>query len=196
MLRRFPDLEIFGSSRNIAFIVARRWKTHPIGRCWRMSRPIWSLPIRHTGAAWACVMATTPMSVITGIAALTRFPRKTRKSPIGRPGKNGSSNTVLRPFKQSPVAIGFYLVDEDGAVLASVSGQVPLSVAVNVEPPHHAPTLDRCLPNGGVNSLPSPRDVARQAHIDRKQARRHSLLPVAMTLLVPLKGRELRRWSV
>ena len=37
-----------------------------------------------------------------------------------------------------PVAVGLRLIDEDGAVLTPVSGQIPLAVAVDVEPPHHA----------------------------------------------------------
>src|SRR3989441_8431922 len=42
-----------------------------------------------------------------------------------------------------PIAVRFDLIDEDRALLASVTPEIPLSVAVNVEPPDHAPALDR-----------------------------------------------------
>ena len=65
-----------------------------------------------------------------------------------------------------PIVIGVDLINENGPVLAAVPYQVPLPVTVNVEPPYQAPTLNGCLPNGGVDGPPSPRDVARQAHVD------------------------------
>src|SRR6266478_1267364 len=64
-----------------------------------------------------------------------------------------------------PIAIGVDLIDEDGPMLAAVSGQIPLTIAVDIEPPHHPPALNRCLPNGSVNSLPLPRDVTRKTHV-------------------------------
>src|SRR5262249_26136657 len=76
-----------------------------------------------------------------------------------------------------PIMIGVDLIDEDGAVLTAVPSQVPLAVAIDIESPDHAPALNGCLPNGGVDGLPSPRDIPWQTHVDRKQACRHSLLP-------------------
>ena len=64
-----------------------------------------------------------------------------------------------------PIAIGVDLIDKDGPMLAAVSGQIPLTIAVDIEPPHHPPALNRCLPNGSVNSLPLPRDVTRKTHV-------------------------------
>jgi len=65
-----------------------------------------------------------------------------------------------------PVAIGVDLIDEDGPVLAAVPNQIPLPVAVDVEPTYHASALNGCLPNGGVDGLPAPRDITRQTHVD------------------------------
>src|ERR1051326_5835420 len=72
-----------------------------------------------------------------------------------------------------PIVIGVDLIDEDSALLAAVPGQVPLPIAVYVEPPYHAAALNRRLPNGGVDGPAPPRDVARQAHVDGKQAWHH-----------------------
>src|SRR6266704_2934127 len=79
-----------------------------------------------------------------------------------------------------PIAIGVDLIDEDGPVLAAVPGQIPLPVAVDIEPTHHTPALNRCLPNAGVNGLSSPRHFARKAYVDRKQVCRHFLLPLRL----------------
>ncbi|VTZ25791.1 hypothetical protein MPC1_260012 [Methylocella tundrae] len=65
----------------------------------------------------------------------------------------------------SPVVIGVDLIDEDGSVLASVSGEVSLPVAVDVETTRHASPLNGPLPNGGVNSPSAPVDIARQTDV-------------------------------
>ena len=75
-------------------------------------------------------------------------------------GEVVSSQLVL------PIPIGIHLIDEYGPAFAAVAGQVPLSVAVYVEPAYHARALNRRLPNGGMDCLALPSDVARQAHID------------------------------
>src|SRR6516164_8421851 len=49
--------------------------------------------------------------------------------------------------------------------------QIPLPVPLDVEPSRHAPALDRCFPDGGVDDLSSPLDVAWQADIYREQPR-------------------------
>ncbi len=65
-----------------------------------------------------------------------------------------------------PIPIGIHLIDKYRPAFAAVAGQVPLSVAVDVEPAHHARTLNRRLPDGGMDGLALPVNVARQAHID------------------------------
>ena len=69
-----------------------------------------------------------------------------------------------------PKAIGVHLINENGAVLAAVPEQVSLPIAIDVEPAYHARALNRCFPDGGVDGLALPWNVARQAHIDRQQA--------------------------
>jgi hypothetical protein len=56
-------------------------------------------------------------------------------------------------------------------MLAAMPRQIALAVAIDVEPPYHAPALNRRLPDGGMNGFPLPLDVAWQTHIYRKQAR-------------------------
>jgi hypothetical protein len=62
--------------------------------------------------------------------------------------------------------VGIDLIDEHGAMLAAMPGQVPLSVTVDIESTHHARAFNRRLPDGSVNGPALPRDVARPANID------------------------------
>jgi len=74
-----------------------------------------------------------------------------------------------------PIAIRFDLIDEDRALLASMSPEISLSVTVNVEPPNHAPALNRILPDRRVNRLPPPCDVSWEPDINRQKSRHHQL---------------------
>src|SRR5271155_4864655 len=63
-------------------------------------------------------------------------------------------------------------------MLAAMPRQIPLPVTVYVEPPRNTTALNGGLPDRGVDRLSAPRDIARQTHIHRKQARHRALLPV------------------
>ena len=52
--------------------------------------------------------------------------------------------------------------------------KIPLSVAIDVEPAHHAPTLNRLLPNPGMYSPSLPANVAGEPHIQGQQARHYT----------------------
>ena len=68
-----------------------------------------------------------------------------------------------------PVAVGVDLVDEDGALLAAVAGQIALAVAVDVELAHPARAGDRVLEDAGEDGLPLPGHVLRHADVDGQQ---------------------------
>src|SRR5215471_18280934 len=86
-------------------------------------------------------------------------------------GKVVSTELVL------PIPIRFDLVDKDCPVFAAMPRQISLAVSIDVKPAHHAPALNRGLPDGGVDGFPLPLDVARQTHVHRKQTRHRALLP-------------------
>jgi hypothetical protein len=65
-----------------------------------------------------------------------------------------------------PVAIGITLIYEDCAVLASVTSQITLTIAVNVKPPHQTSALNRALPHRCVDYFPFPVDIAWKTNID------------------------------
>ncbi len=68
-----------------------------------------------------------------------------------------------------PVAVRLDLVDEDGTLLAAVSGQVTLSVPVDVELPYAPGAVDGVLEHAREHRLSLPRHVLRQADVDGQQ---------------------------
>jgi hypothetical protein len=77
-----------------------------------------------------------------------------------------SEDEIASPELLFPVTIGIRLIHEDRALLASVTGQVALAVAVNVKPPNQTPAPNRTLPDRGADHFPFPIDIARKANVD------------------------------
>jgi hypothetical protein len=63
-----------------------------------------------------------------------------------------------------PIAIRLDLVDEHSALLATVSAEIALTVAIDVESRDTAATLHGLLPDAGVYGPPAPLDVARKTN--------------------------------
>src|SRR5271169_6322095 len=76
---------------------------------------------------------------------------------------------VASPEVVLPIPIGVRLIHQYGPAFAAVASEVTLSVAVYIEPTHHARAFNRRLPNAGMNRLALPSDVTRQAHIHGEQ---------------------------
>jgi hypothetical protein len=58
-----------------------------------------------------------------------------------------------------PVAVRLDLVDEHSALLTTVSVEISLAVAVDVEPTRYARPSDGALPDPGVDRAPVPGDI-------------------------------------
>src|SRR5262249_48655145 len=69
----------------------------------------------------------------------------------------------------APMAIRVELVHGDRTLLASGAREVALAVTVEIQPSNAARTLDRLLPDAGVNDSPLPLDVAGHPDVDRHQ---------------------------
>jgi hypothetical protein len=76
-----------------------------------------------------------------------------------------SKHEVLSPELPFPIAIGIDLVDENGPVLATMTLQIALAIAVDVQPPDLTATADRVLPHGRAHGLAFPFDFARQTNV-------------------------------
>jgi hypothetical protein len=66
-----------------------------------------------------------------------------------------------------PIAIRFNLVDEDGALLSPVPGQVALTVSGEIQPADPTSATHRILPDPGVHNATLPLDVARKSDVHR-----------------------------
>jgi hypothetical protein len=66
-----------------------------------------------------------------------------------------------------PIAIRFDLIHEDGSLLTTVPGQVPLTISLEIQPTDATPTTQEIFPDPGVYSAPLPRDVARKPDVHR-----------------------------
>src|SRR4051794_16494141 len=72
-----------------------------------------------------------------------------------------------------PVPVGVELVDEDGALLAAVTAQIPLAVPVDVELAHAARSGDGVLEDSREDRLALPPHVLWHADVDRQQSADH-----------------------
>src|SRR3954467_13212140 len=71
-----------------------------------------------------------------------------------------------------PVAIRLELIDEDGALLAPMSGDVALAISVNIEPPHPTASAHGILPDPCMNNTPLPLDVLWTSDVHRYESGR------------------------
>ena len=65
------------------------------------------------------------------------------------------------------MVIRLELVDEDGALLAPVPGQVALTVSDEIHPANAAAPWNRGLPDARMDSAPLPFNVARNSDVHR-----------------------------
>jgi hypothetical protein len=76
---------------------------------------------------------------------------------------------VASPELALPIAIGIDLVDEHGPLLAAVSREIALAVAVHVEPAYAARTADRMLEDAREHGLALPGHLLGHPDVDRQQ---------------------------
>src|SRR5579862_463611 len=75
-----------------------------------------------------------------------------------------------------PIAIRLELVDEDGALLSPVAGQIALAVSRDIQPADRAAATHRILPDPGAHNTTLPRDVPRKSDVHRYESS-HADLP-------------------
>src|SRR5262249_48704832 len=66
-----------------------------------------------------------------------------------------------------PIAIRFDLIDEDGALLAAVPGEVALTISVEIHTADATATAHRFFPGPGGHGATLPLDVARPSDVHR-----------------------------
>jgi hypothetical protein len=74
----------------------------------------------------------------------------------------------VRPFQLLlPILMGFDLIDENGALLASVPGEIALPITLKVQLADPTAADYRLLPDPGMYRAAFPLDVARQTNVHR-----------------------------
>jgi len=76
-----------------------------------------------------------------------------------------SETKIITNEKALPVMVGVYLVNKHRALLATMTGEIGLRVAIDIQLAHHPSSLDRKLPNRRSHSLAVPCDVAWKTDI-------------------------------
>src|SRR6185437_7290636 len=69
-----------------------------------------------------------------------------------------------------PITIRFDLIDEDRALLATVPGEVALTISVQIRPADVTAATHRILPDRGAHSAPFPFDIARESDVHRQES--------------------------
>jgi hypothetical protein len=77
----------------------------------------------------------------------------------------GSSQPRLLLQKALPVSIGVHLINKNGALLPTMTREIALGVAIDIELARHLPSRDRRFPNRSSDSLAVPGHVPRKTDI-------------------------------
>ena len=88
-----------------------------------------------------------------------------KKSLDGEVFSELAESKIVAAQKALPVVVRIHLVDEYGAVLPAVTGEIGLRITIDIELAHHSPSRNRRFPDCGSDSFAVPCHVARKADI-------------------------------
>jgi hypothetical protein len=88
-----------------------------------------------------------------------------RKSLDGEVFSELAESKIVSAQKALPVMVRIHLVDEYGAMLPSVTREIGLRIAIDIELAHLSPSSNRRFPDCGSDSFAVPCHVARKADI-------------------------------
>ena len=96
-----------------------------------------------------------------------------------------AESEIVAPQEMFPVMVRIHLVDEYGAVLPAVTGEIGLRITIDIELAHHSPPRNRRFPDCSSDSFAVPGHVARQTDIYRDQAGHAYLVEVQRLVRLP-----------
>jgi hypothetical protein len=111
--------------------------------------------------AWLCHFKYR----ITNAVAIANADLVIRKSLNSEVLSELAEDKIVAAQKALPVMVRIHLVDEYGAVFPSVTRQIRLRIALNIECAHHLSSLNWTFPDRGADSLTVPCHVTRKADI-------------------------------
>jgi hypothetical protein len=88
-----------------------------------------------------------------------------KKSLDGEVFSELAESKIAAAQKVLPVMVRIHLVDEYGAMLPAVAGEISLRIAIDIELAHHSPARNRRFPDRGSDGLAVPCHVAWKTDI-------------------------------
>jgi hypothetical protein len=88
-----------------------------------------------------------------------------RKALDGEVFTELAESKIVAAQQTLPVVVRIHLVDEYGALLPSVTGEISLHIAIDIELTHHSPSIHWRFPDGRSDDFAVPCHVARKADI-------------------------------
>jgi len=76
-----------------------------------------------------------------------------------------TEDKIFTSKKAFPVIIRIRLINKNGALLPTVTGEVGLRITIDIELAHHPPSRNRTFPDRGTDSFTVPCDVAWKTDI-------------------------------
>jgi hypothetical protein len=76
-----------------------------------------------------------------------------------------AESEIVAAQEMFPVMVRIHLVDEYGAVLPAVTGEIGLRITIDIELAHHSPSRNRRFPDCGSDSFAVPCHVAWKTDI-------------------------------
>ena len=152
--RAIGDLYDFIVRANFSFLQHAKIKSGP----WCATKQGWHARLVHANA-----------DAVAGYARLRHFEERITNAVsvadadlvISKPF-NGevlselAETEIIAAQEALPVVVGVHLINKDGALLPTVTGEIPLPVAINIELAHHPPLVHRKFPHRGSDSPTVP----------------------------------------
>ena len=113
---------------------------------------------RHARLCHFKYRATDAVSIADADLAIRKFLNREIFSEL-------AEDEILTPEKTFPEPIRIHLINENGALLPAVAGEVALPIANHVELAHHFSAFHWRFPDRGMDSLTVTRHVAWKADI-------------------------------
>jgi hypothetical protein len=88
-----------------------------------------------------------------------------RKSIDGEVFTELTESKITAAQKAFPVMVRIHLINKNGALLPTMTGEIGLRITIDIELAHHSPSLNRTFPDRGTDSLTVPCHVAWKTDI-------------------------------
>jgi hypothetical protein len=79
-----------------------------------------------------------------------------------------SEGEIVACEEALPIAVGFGLVDKNGALFSAMTGEISLSIAIDIQFANDPPAFHGRFPDRSTDGLAIPGHLTRKTHVYRK----------------------------